>query len=176
MWTTQTPEEKAAMFARISSSRPNAPLSDFAGGELPHTILSSCDYSLLRLIPLSAISALSATCTESRNAIKRFGLKYPKTYKIEIVQGYVIRDYYSYNRDCVSPSTPQIEAAKAYLVKNEINIDDSSLPENIMFQRLLLNIDYSSYNFWNDLTRLDLFNSGKFCGLFAHLLVKQHIK
>ena len=61
---------KAQMFARISSSRGIVgPLSAFAGGALPTTILSSCSYTLLQMLSPSAVKPLEATCKEAARAV-----------------------------------------------------------------------------------------------------------
>jgi hypothetical protein len=60
------------MFARLSASRPHAPLTDFCGGATATTLLSSgLDSALLPLLPTRALLRLRATCREARAATAR---------------------------------------------------------------------------------------------------------
>jgi ubiquitin-conjugating enzyme E2 D/E len=59
----------AARFARLSASRPAAPLSAFCGGSHDTTLLSVCAHALLPLLPSRALLALRAACRDSRAAV-----------------------------------------------------------------------------------------------------------
>ena len=66
----QTPEARADMFVRLSSSRPQCPLAAFAGGALPHTMLSSAMRSeLLAMFSTRSALPLRAVCKEFRAAV-----------------------------------------------------------------------------------------------------------
>lgn len=67
-----SPADHAALFARVAASRGAAqPLSAFAGGAHPHTILSACSGTLLRLLSTRAVLPLRAACREARSAVAR---------------------------------------------------------------------------------------------------------
>ena len=59
----------AAMFERISASRSAAPLAAFAGGALPHTLLSACAGALLPFLCTRSALPLRATCQEAAAAV-----------------------------------------------------------------------------------------------------------
>ena len=65
----QTQEARAAMFERLSSSRPFGPLSAFAGGALPHTLLSCMRSELLPMFSTRSALPLRAVCKELRAAV-----------------------------------------------------------------------------------------------------------
>ena len=65
-----TPASKlAALFSRLSLSRPPHPIAAFAGGALPHTILSCCSATLLSLFSTRAVLPLRATCKDAVAAV-----------------------------------------------------------------------------------------------------------
>ena len=68
-WPAQSPAEHAAMFSRISASRSAAPLAAFAGGALPHTLLSACSETLLPFFSTKAVLPLRATCKDAVAAV-----------------------------------------------------------------------------------------------------------
>ena len=71
-WAPQPPAARAAMFTRISASRPpDQPLSAFASGASAHTLLSppAIQHALLSLLSTPAALPLRATCKEARAAV-----------------------------------------------------------------------------------------------------------
>ena len=65
-----SPGEQAAAFARISSSRrPQDAIAAFAGGALPHTILSSFPGTLLGMFDTRSVLPLRATCRDAVAAV-----------------------------------------------------------------------------------------------------------
>ena len=64
----EPPVEHAAVFSRVSSSLPHA-ICAFAGGALPHTILSCCQGTLLELFDTKAVLPLRATCRDAEFAV-----------------------------------------------------------------------------------------------------------
>jgi hypothetical protein len=65
---------RAAMFARISASRPPAhALEAAAGGARDHTILSACEGALLPFFTTRAVLPLRAACRDARAAVARRG-------------------------------------------------------------------------------------------------------
>ena len=68
-WARRKAElEWAAAFARISASRQGA-IGAFAGGPLPHTILSCCQGVLLGMFSTRAVLPLRATCRDAVAAV-----------------------------------------------------------------------------------------------------------
>jgi len=64
------PNPIQSMFARISSSRqPYNQIGAFAGGALPHTILSSCHGTLLSMFTTWQVLPLRVTCRDSVVAV-----------------------------------------------------------------------------------------------------------
>ena len=61
--------ELAALFSRLSLSRARHPLSAFAGGALPHTILSCSSAALLSMFSTRAVLPLRATCKDAMAAV-----------------------------------------------------------------------------------------------------------
>ena len=62
--------EHAAALARVSSSRsPQDAIAAFAGGALPHTILSCCQGTLLDMFSTQAVLPLRATCRDAAAAV-----------------------------------------------------------------------------------------------------------
>ena len=69
-WPVKTPAEHSASLARISSSlRAQDAISAFAGGALPHTILSSCQGTLLDMLDTRAVLPLRAACKDAAAAV-----------------------------------------------------------------------------------------------------------
>jgi WD40 repeat protein len=68
------PTASAAMFARLSASRPpRQAISAFAGGALDTTILSTCQDTLLSFFTTRTVLPLRAACRDARAAIARRG-------------------------------------------------------------------------------------------------------
>lgn len=64
---------KKHIFSRISSSRPpQTAIGDFAGGPLPHTILSLMGYTFLSMFNTKMAMSLRATCHEFKDAVTRY--------------------------------------------------------------------------------------------------------
>jgi hypothetical protein len=62
--------EHAASLARISASRsPQGAIAAFAGGALPHTILSCCQGALLAMFSTQDVLPLRATCRDAVAAV-----------------------------------------------------------------------------------------------------------
>jgi hypothetical protein len=60
------------MFARISASRiHNNPICGFAGGHLPHTILSSCQGTFLSMFSTKTILPLRSVCKDIKTVIEQ---------------------------------------------------------------------------------------------------------
>jgi len=75
-----SPGERAAAFARISSSRsPQDAIAAFAGGALPHTILSSCHSTLLDMFDTRTVLPLRITCRDSVAAVAAHSWDDPET-------------------------------------------------------------------------------------------------
>ena len=69
-WPTKLPAERAASLTRISASRsPQDAIAAFAGGALPHTILSCCQGALLDMFSTRAVLPLRATCRDAVAAV-----------------------------------------------------------------------------------------------------------
>jgi WD40 repeat protein len=66
------PTDHAALFARLSASRPpQHALAAFAGGALPHTLLAACGSALLAFFSTRDVLPLRAACSEARGAVAR---------------------------------------------------------------------------------------------------------
>jgi hypothetical protein len=64
------PAQQHAALARISSSRrPQDAIAAFAGGALPHTILSCCHNALLAMFTTKAVLPFRATCRDAAAAV-----------------------------------------------------------------------------------------------------------
>ena len=60
----------ASVLARVSASRcPQEPIAAFAGGALPHTILSCCQGALLDMFNTRTVLPLRATCKDAAAAV-----------------------------------------------------------------------------------------------------------
>ena len=69
-WPTKSPAEHAAALARVSSSRsPQDAICAFAGGALPHTILSSCQGTLLGMFDTRTVLPLRGACRDAEAAV-----------------------------------------------------------------------------------------------------------
>ena len=69
-WPAMSPAEHAAALARVSASRsPQDAIAAFAGGALPHTILSCCQGVLLDMLSTRAVLPLRATCRDAVAAV-----------------------------------------------------------------------------------------------------------
>ena len=70
LWPAMSAQEHAAYLARISSSRsPQDAIAAFAGGVLPHTILSTCQGTLLALFDTRTVLPLRSTCKDAVAAV-----------------------------------------------------------------------------------------------------------
>ena len=72
LWHLKSPAEHADTFARVSSSRAQEPLMAFAGGALPHTILSCCHGTLLGMFDTKTVLPLRSTCSDALKAIAAY--------------------------------------------------------------------------------------------------------
>jgi hypothetical protein len=68
---TLSPAEHTAALTRVSSSRKDA-ICAFAGGALPHTILSCCRGTLLSMFTTPAVLPLRAACKEAVTVVAAF--------------------------------------------------------------------------------------------------------
>ena len=67
-WPAKTPAEHAAALARVAASQPTD-IAAFAGGALPHTILSCCHGTLLDMFNTRTVLPLRAACRDAAAAV-----------------------------------------------------------------------------------------------------------